>query len=137
MKKSVLIIAILAVVVLVFGFFYFSGRDISPKYNETAIIGNGSPEESMIVFDIPKKSAHYESNTPEHGAVLAGVPVNVVIDFNFDLAQPSAISVVYDKTGEEFGTGGTIIDANKLAMRRDKKQEAPDGLYNVDYKACW
>lgn len=86
-------------------------------------------------FSIPKKSAHYESNTPAHGAVLAGVPVNVVIDFNFDLAKPSAISA--KSSGVEYGEGETIIDPGKLAMRRAIKADAPDGLYVVTYKACW
>ena len=41
----------------------------------------------------PKKSAHYESNAPEHALTLAGAPVNVVINFNFDLAKPSEIKI--------------------------------------------
>ena len=82
-----------------------------------------------------KKSAHYESNTPAHGSVLAGVPVNVVIDFNFDLAEGSSISI---KAGDkEYGAGETVIDSNKLAMRRDMDVNAPDGLYTVNYIACW
>jgi len=86
-------------------------------------------------FGIPKKSPHYETNTPEHGAVLAGVPVNVVIDFNFDLGPGSAISV---KSGSrEYATGTTGIDPNRLAMRRPIDPAAPDGLYEVTYNACW
>lgn len=82
-----------------------------------------------------KKSAHYESNSPAHGSVLAGVPVNVVIDFNFDLSTGSLISI---KAGDrEYGIGETIIDSNNLAMRRDIDTNAPDGLYTVNYKACW
>lgn len=86
-------------------------------------------------FENPKKSAHYESNTPAHASVLAGVPVNVVIDFNFDLAEPSSISITMDN--KEYGTGETIIDENKLSMRRSVNAEAPDGLYTVSYNACW
>ncbi len=82
-----------------------------------------------------KKSAHYESNTPAHGSILAEVPVNVVIDFNFDLGPGSSISVKTDD--REYGTGETIIDSNKLAMRRNMVLDAPDGLYTVNYKACW
>jgi plastocyanin len=86
-------------------------------------------------FDLPKKSAHYESNTPEHEAVLAGIPINVVIDFNFDLAPPSSISI---KKGEtEHGIGETIIDSNKLAMRKTMDPNSPDGIYTVYYNACW
>ncbi|KKR78263.1 MAG: Blue (Type 1) copper domain protein [Candidatus Curtissbacteria bacterium GW2011_GWA1_40_9] len=86
-------------------------------------------------FQTPKKSAHYESNTPAHGATLAGVPVNVVIDFNFDLAKGSSISITYH--GKESGVGQTLIDSNPLAMRRNMDPTTPDGLYTVNYKACW
>lgn len=92
-------------------------------------------QEQMITFERPKKSAHYESNTPAHGAVLAAVPINVVIDFNFDLAVPSEIKILKD--GKDYSTSNTIIDSNKLAMRRDMDPNSPDGLYKVDYKACW
>lgn len=86
-------------------------------------------------FSTPKKSAHYESNTPAHGATLAAVPINVVIDFNFDLAPPSAIRIL--ESGKDYGVGETVIDDNKLAMRRDMNPAAPDGIYTVEYKACW
>jgi len=86
-------------------------------------------------FGIPKKSAHYESNAPAHGSVLAGVPINVVLDFNFDLAPPSLISIKKDDV--EYGIEETIIDENKLAMRRKMDQSSPDGIYTVYYDACW
>lgn len=86
-------------------------------------------------FANPKKSAHYETNTPAHGATLAGVPVNVVIDFNFDLAKPSSISITQNQ--KEYGQGETTIDTNKLSMRRNMDPNAPDGVYTVNYIACW
>lgn len=95
----------------------------------------GTPTAASYDFGVPKRSAHHETNTPNHGGILAGVPVNVVIDFNFDLAKPSAISV--KSNGIEYGDGETIIDPNKLAMRRAVKVNASDGLYEVTYKACW
>lgn len=97
---------------------------------KTSIGGSGNYK-----FQDPKKSAHYESNTPAHAYVLAGVPVNVVIDFNFDLAKGSSISL--SNSGKEYGLGETVIDANQLAMRRNVDSSAPDGVYTVSYKACW
>lgn len=88
-----------------------------------------------FTFANPKKSAHYETNTPAHGSILAGVPVNIVLDFNFDLAKPSSISIISDD--KEYGTGETTIDSNKLTMRRKLDPQAPDGLYTVNYNACW
>lgn len=102
--------------------------------------GSGGGEEptpagSLGTFGTPKKSAHFESSTPEHGAMLAAVPLNVVIDFNFDLAAKSSLSIT--SGGKEYGTGTTVIDANRLAMRRTVDPAAPDGLYTVTYQACW
>jgi plastocyanin len=96
---------------------------------------NSGEQASVFNFNTPKKSAHYESNTPEHGSILVAPPINVVIDFNFDLAKPSNISITKD--GQEYGVGETVIDTNKLSMRRDFSYEAPDGLYKVMYDACW
>ena len=89
----------------------------------------------MMKFDDAKKSAHYESNSPAHGEILAAPPINVVVDFNFDLAPPSSISIMKD--GKEYGQGETVIDNNKLSMRRSLTSDAPDGTYKVTYKACW
>lgn len=103
---------------------------VTGSVNPTLSGTNGS-----YVFGIPKKSAHYESNTPAHGSILAGVPINVVIDFNFDLGPGSAISVTSDDL--EYATVETTIDSNRLAMRRPVDPNAPDGLYTVTYNACW
>jgi plastocyanin/methionine-rich copper-binding protein CopC len=86
-------------------------------------------------FEAPKKSAHYESNTPAHEAVIPAPPINVVINFNFDLAPPSEISIT--SGGKEYGLGETVIDDGNLSMRRDMDPSAPDGLYDVNYNACW
>ena len=86
-------------------------------------------------FGTPKKSLHYESNIPEHGSTLPANPVNVVINFNFDLSSKSSIEIAKD--GKEYGLGDTVIDSNKLAMRRNFSQNAPDGIYAVTYNACW
>lgn len=88
-----------------------------------------------LKFESPRKSAHYETNTPSHSSILPAPPINVVIDFNFDLSKPSSIKI--EKDGRDFGMGETVIDQNKLSMRRDFDPEAPDGLYTVLYNACW
>lgn len=94
-----------------------------------------APGSSPAVFGTQKKSAHFESSTPAHGTTLPAPPVNVVIDFNFDLAANSSISIM--SGGKEYGTGATTVDANKLAMRRTLDPSAPDGVYTVTYQACW
>lgn len=82
-----------------------------------------------------KKTPHFESSTPEANAILPAPPPTVTIDFNFDLATGSSIDITKDE--EDYAIGDTTIDDNKLAMRRSMSQEAPDGTYLVEYKACW
>lgn len=102
---------------------------------EVEAISTDELDNSDFEFNDPKKSAHFESNTPAHESVLPGVPVSVVVDFNFDLANGSSISI--SREGKDYGTGPTIIDNNRLAMRRIMDPESPDGIYTVLYKACW
>lgn len=118
------------VIVVVAGSVIFLGKN-------PTLMNSNTPQKVVTGFKFsnPKKSAHYESNTPMHGSVLAGVPVNVVIDFNFDLAKPSEIKIMKDM--KDVGVGETVIDSNKLAMRRYMDDSSPDGLYKVEYKACW
>lgn len=137
MSRLLKIIVTLAVIVAI-GFavwIWFINDDDSATDSQATNSSSQNSKGNEYSFENPKKSAHYESNTPAHGSILAGVPTNVVIDFNFDLAAPSSISIKSD--GKEFGTGNTTIDDNKLSMRRSMDNQAPDGLYTVAYKACW
>lgn len=125
MKKILIIVSI--IVLAAAGYYFLYARPEPPVTKE---VGG-----QMFTFGSPKKSAHYESNTPSHAAVLPAVPLNVVIDFNFDLVANSEISVTKD--GKDYGVGPTIIDENLLALRRALDPAAPDGVYTVNYKACW
>jgi len=135
MKKYLPIIGI--IVILAFaGIIGWSLKSKKQSSETTGITQTQTSQTSgQFTFETPKKSAHYESNAPAHGTVLAGVPTNIVIDFNFDLAPPSQIKI--EKDGKDYGVGQTIIDQNKLTMRRNMDPSAPDGLYTVSYNACW
>lgn len=126
--KTFFIIAL--IVLLGMGFLVFKGRQTSPIN-----LKNQPTGQMQYAFEDPKKSAHFESSTPAHGSIWAGVPVNVVVDVNFDLAKPSEIKILKD--GGEYGVSETTIDDNKLAMRRKMDPDSPDGLYKVAYRACW
>src|SRR3990167_7620864 len=129
--KKLIPVGVFVVIILgaSFLFIYNSSSPLTPGSKQT--------NESSIntSFSNPKKSAHYESNTPEHGSTLAGVPINVVINFNFDLAVPSDIKIEND--GKDYGIGETEIDENKLSMRKNMDPNSPNGIYTVNYKACW
>lgn len=111
------------------------GWFVTQQNKEDAEPTDRSPSGQAGTFANPKKGAHFESSTPAHASSLAAVPVDVVIDFNFDLADNSTIKII--RNGQDYGTGNTIIDSNKLAMRRQMDQSAPDGVYTVKYNGCW
>lgn len=131
------IIGVLFTIVAAGALFFVSQNTSTNKAQDSPDLPRSAKEgrENVTGFSSPKKSAHYESNTPEHKAILAGVPINVVINFNFDLVEPSEIKILKD--GKNYGVGETIIDANKLSMRRNIDIASPDGLYYIEYKACW
>ena len=130
MLKRLLLMMTLILVVVVAACQGANQNDQSPTgTSRVGASGDGSG------FANPKKSAHYETNTPAHASTLAGAPVNVVIDFNFDLHDKSEISITKD--GKDYGLGKTIVDTNKLTLRRAMDPAAPDGLYTVEYNACW
>jgi plastocyanin len=132
------LVTIVVILVIAAGVFLLT-RNEEGSESEKIVSRQESPDLATdkieYAFGIPKKSAHYESNTPEHGSILAGAPLNIVINFNFDLAAPSSISITKD--GKEYGTGELVIDSNKLSMRRSLDSSAPDGKYQVKYNACW
>src|SRR3989344_734465 len=149
-EKGSIQIIIVAIILLVAGavFYFLSlGSSKTPSIQQNTQTGTSSSQTSSNYnFSNPKKSAHYESNTPEHAAILAGTPINVVINFNFDLAKPSEIRVYSSgvknpTTGTtspiDIAVGEIVIDANKLNMRRALDPKAPDDKYTVEYKACW
>lgn len=141
MNKKSVIYSVIVVVIGVVIALMSSSLSADPEVASNAVRpmeqeqSNTDSSSTRVQFNNAKKSAHYETNTPAHGSTLAAPPVNIVIDFNFDLAAPSSISVM--KGGIEYGQGDTIIDRNKLSMRRSFTSDAPDGKYIVAYKACW
>jgi methionine-rich copper-binding protein CopC len=116
---------------------WYTYQKNSDKKNEsTAQTTQQEPAKTeSLTFTNPKKGAHFETSTPAHGSTLAAAPAQVVIDFNFDLASNSSIDITKD--GKDYGTGTTTVDTNKLAMRRQLDQAAPDGIYTVKYNGCW
>lgn len=104
-------------------------------YRPLILTGNVADAQTAgFQFSPPKEAGQLTNNTPLHGAMLAGVPINVVVDFNFDRGPGSKIAILKD--GKDYGAGDTRIDDNKLAMRRDMDPGAPDGVYTVKYTSC-
>ncbi len=101
----------------------------------SAAVTNSAVETGAVSFATPTKTPHWQESTPAHGEYWAAPPVNVLVDFDFDLGPGSTISVTKD--GVEYTTGPVVIDANKLGLRRALGASMPDGRYDVAYTACW
>ena len=82
------------------------------------------------------KTPHFLDSTPLHGETYASQPINVTLNFDFDLATESEISVT-STNNKEWTVGEVIIEDNKTALKKDLEQNMPDGSYLVLYKACW
>lgn len=130
MNKAWILVAVLIAGIGAFLFFKNQNLPKSP-----ANLSETTKSISSFEFSNPKKSAHFESNSPEHASSLAGVPINIAVDFNFDLAKGSNIQIT--QNDKDYSTGETTIDSNKLAMRRNMDPSSPDGIYLVSYRACW
>ena len=111
-----------------------SGCTQAPQVKTNAPNTVAAPQ--AITFGTPVKSAHFEDSTPRHGQILADAPIAIVINFNFDLSEPSSIKVL-DQSGQEYQAGKLTIDQNKLALRQSLQPDLPDGKYQVEYTACW
>jgi plastocyanin len=81
-------------------------------------------------------AAHYVDSAPVYGKTFALVPDKVLINFDFSLAEPSAIAVAKDGKALPIGTP-TISGPNSLHLSSTLPSDAGDGLYVVNYKACW
>lgn len=132
MNRNILV-SVVILILAILGVIFYIGKSKTSQPEKSS--PKSTTQISSSSFQNPKKAAHYESNTPEHGSTLAGVPINVVVNFNFDLAQGSSISITKDE--KQYGVGEIKIDENKLAMRLNMDSQAPDGFYTVNYRACW
>ncbi|MBA3758839.1 copper resistance protein CopC [Candidatus Saccharibacteria bacterium] len=81
------------------------------------------------------KSPHFVDSTPLHGETYAAQPVNVTINFNFDIADNSEIKV--NGGGREWTAAPTKVEDAQTALKADLKPGMPDGEYIVEYRACW
>ena len=126
---------VLSTLLVIGSVFMLTQGKTSPSTMTSPIATNSSPVGSGFTFSVQKKSLHFVTSTPSHGSILAASPINIVIDFNFDLGSKSIIKVTRD--GASFTEGSTTIDSSKLTLRQALKADLPDGLYQVTYDACW
>jgi methionine-rich copper-binding protein CopC len=143
MKKLVLplILTLVAIVGIVISASpYGSSNQNTPAASSTpsdgsVTIDTSDSQNGEFIFSTPKKTAHYVSNTPEHGAILTSVPKEVQITFNFDLGVNSNIAVT--REGKDYSSGNTIVSGDRLTLSKTLQSDMPNGQYTVSYTACW
>jgi plastocyanin/methionine-rich copper-binding protein CopC len=79
---------------------------------------------------------HFLDSTPLAGEVYAAQPINVTLNFNFDLAPGSSISV-RSADGQAWEEGTAVIEDVNTALKVPLRPSMPDGSYEVRYTACW
>jgi len=87
-------------------------------------------------FDKQLKSPHFVDSTPLHEEIYAAQPINITINFNFDVAVGSKISVT-STDNKEWTDGNVVIEDNNTVLKFALKSGMLDGLYKVTYYACW
>jgi len=94
-------------------------------------------EEKAAMAKLPDQlfAPHFVESNPKHGAQLAQVPGTITLNFNFTLSETSTIIV--SKEGATVASAKPTLSSNKLTMAASLPANAGNGLYQVDYKACW
>jgi plastocyanin len=93
-------------------------------------------QQSRVDSSQAVKTPHFLDSTPAHGEVYAAQPINITLNFDFDLAAGSGITV-RSADGREWQEGGAVIADAQTALQIPLKQGMPDGRYEVAYTACW
>ena len=93
--------------------------------------------DAMTSEDLPANliAPHFVNSFPGHGQTYMQAPELIVINFNFNLHDNSDITVTRD--GHPVNTATRIIDSNRLTLRTTLGSDSGDGVYTVQYRACW
>ncbi len=105
-----------------------------PKETPDAMT-KGTPGAMMAPPPDQITSPHFVDSAPKHGDTFAQPPERIVINFDFTLHEDSDITVTRD--GTPVTTEKATLGANKLSLSTTLPADAGDGLYVVDYTACW
>ena len=105
----------------------------TPEVSDTET--GGPAGDNPTTLEDERFAAHYVDSYPAHGDVFARVPERVQIDFDFVLREPSSIRVTRD--GEPVDQGRLEFGTRDLVMWVSLPFESGDGVYRVEYSACW
>ena len=145
MNKKIIMIAILAVVVLGGGVLALTMISANKTASNTQTTPSETEEATMEKDKEAKegftaqsfqniKTPHFVSSNPSNNQLLTAPLSQVTVSFNFDVAEPSKISVT--RGGVSVTTGGTVISDDKLSLSVPVSADRT-GNYEVKYTACW
>lgn len=141
MNKITIVAVSLAVVIFIIVAFVFANRrnvaEVTTIPTQTPAITTPTPvtqEFKQETFE-NIKTPHFVSSDPADNALLAKGPSQVTINFNFNLAQGSKISVTAN-SNDVTTQQGTKISTDKLSMTALINPVQPAN-YKVSYTACW
>ena len=137
MNKTVIGVVVIIIIILGGGIFLASRQksqpaQISPPTQQTTPTTGESALQPGTFENI--KTPHFVSSNPENNAVLTKGPSQVTINFNFNLATGSVISVTAN--GNNVVAQPAKISADKLSMTALINPVEPTN-YKVNYTACW
>lgn len=92
--------------------------------------------ESQSLNKPHNKISHFLDSTPLANEVYAVSPINVTLNFNFDLTSDSSLSAK-STDGIEWTEGNILIEDANTVLKIKLKQVMPEGKYNVSYTACF
>ena len=109
----------------------------APPTQDASMVSDEGDDDAMMEKDLPNYliAPHYVNSSPEHGQTFMQAPELIVINFNFNLHENSDITVTRDSQSVDIGA--TTIDDNELTMRATLGSDSGDGVYTVQYSACW
>ncbi len=105
------------------------------KTPEATAMMDKTDDAMMAKLPDQRFAAHFVDSVPAHAAALDTAPEKIAINFNFTLGGKSEITLLKD--GKAVTTGAPVFAANNLMMAVSVPADSGDGLYEVDYNACW
>src|SRR3989344_8917067 len=144
-KWLVSIIALIIILAIAFGIYWFfyrdnSQEDAAPTPTVTVTPSTESAKPKATETTPPTKfenikTPHFVSSSPANNQVLTTLPSKVTITFNFDLGPASEILVMAN--GNILNTSEpTKISSDNLSMSQTINP-VEGASYKVTYIACW
>lgn len=72
---------------------------------------------------------------PEHRQVVPAAPANIIITTNTSTLTGNS-TITIDKDGKDYGEDKALVIGSGKVLRRDMDENAPDGIYTVNYRLC-